>query len=620
MNGEISNNLPDRFIRLHPNSKKPIGNEWQLSPLLSRSEINNHLKGGGNVGFRFGDSYIGFDCDSVELELAIEQLISKPTYIQRSAKRKLPHFFFKAKGFDPEKEIGKKLGLEHNKKSVGEFFCMSNTQFVIAPSIIDGEEYEVVTDFAIAEITKQELMSVLLQFNSQLTKPALEETKILESAGDVDSLSITSIVNLAGLKQNSKGQYHGSNPWHGSTTGDNFYVDPGKNLAYCFHGSCDCAISPIKAVALNEGLIGRCSDSLRGDTFLKARGVATQKYGLQKQTYDQAQYNNQFKEPEQKNVKVEVICADDAVKRNTKVPYLIQDLIAEGDNILSGGLSGSLKTLGRMNQAICISKGLKYLGKFKTRQKNVLMILAETNPLFNSLMLKAMRKGLGVRKTPNLWLIERKSCGDLMQSGFRNEVLRIVREKNIGYLLLDTINPLTPEINDNAAQEVVRIFKRVLFPFQEAGLTTEYLMHTDKKGVDILGSIKWRANSENVFFFERNGLNPDVVVSNLKNRLGECPNQHLHFDFIKPNNQLKEIKVRLDKVEGFGRVAKKKSTQSDKARTEIINLLGKQTLTYTELVKIVNQNTKVSDRTIKNVIEGLTGNVIDNTVEGYKLK
>lgn len=94
---------------------------------------------------------------------------------------------------------------------------------------------------------------------------------------NINSISLSSVVGTMGLKKRGS-EYQGVNPWHGSDTGMNFCYNPSKNVWHCFR--CDCGGSVAKAIALNQGIINSCDESLTKEQFIEVLKVAKEKYGL----------------------------------------------------------------------------------------------------------------------------------------------------------------------------------------------------------------------------------------------------------------------------------------------------------------------------------------------------
>ncbi len=513
----ISKNLPNeaKYLQLIKNTKKPIKQEWTSIPHNLKDKANQLLKQGYGIGFLLGDGYVGVDCDSIELELAVEQLIKTPTYTQKSAGRGMKHFIFKC-NFD------KNLGLKHNNQEVGEILC-SGRQIILAPTKIQDKQYTILNDIPPAEITKEELLSVILQFESKITQKSVTETKKLYEKADIDDLSITSIISTTGMQQDSRGQYFGENTWHGSTTGHNFYINPQKNLAYCFR--CDCAISPAKAIALNEGIISNCSDELRGEDFIKTLEVAKTKYNLKDK--------KELSEKEKQDTPLNFWTIQDYENYKPPKNYIIENLLFPSEIAMNYGQTSSFKSFYNLYQAVCISAGRKFLNKFRTKKQAVGILSAENSIAVDKDRIKKIMRGLRIRKRNiPLYILPRSDCFDILNLKFKAKLIKSIQKKNIKLLFLDTINPLTPEIDDNKARDVTRTFNEFLKLLADVyGVSVVFLHHTDKQGKAFLGSTKWKANCDCVTRIERNGLKESFSLYNEKNRTGETNTLKINIMF-----------------------------------------------------------------------------------------
>lgn len=96
---------------------------------------------------------------------------------------------------------------------------------------------------------------------------------------DINSLSITSIISMSGLKKRGK-EYQGSNVWHGSSSGSNFCVNTITNEWFCFR--CNSGGSISEAIALNKGIIRTCDQKLTPDQFKEVLEIARNEYGLKR--------------------------------------------------------------------------------------------------------------------------------------------------------------------------------------------------------------------------------------------------------------------------------------------------------------------------------------------------
>lgn len=587
----ISEHLPDnRYVQLRRGEKKPLKNSWTTATPLSKQQAQQLLLKGFNIGFLLGAGYVAIDCDHPKLEAAVESLLPE-TYTQLSARRGLKHFIYKVRGFD------KNLSLTLDGKPMGELLC-SGKQLVLAPSQFSGKYYTIIKDCVVTEIDREQLVSVLIQFNSQLNQQITEEKKQSQN-GDVDYLSITSIVPLTGFSVNSKGQYHGVNPWHGSSTGDNFYVDPSKNLAYCFR--CGVAISPIKAVALNAGIITSCSDQLRGADFVKARDIAIQRFNMDP---SQPQTIQPEESPELKFWTVK-----DYIEYRPSKDFIIQGLAYPSEISMCYGEPGSMKSLNMLYKAVCISKGRDYFGKFKTKKQNVAVLSAENSKAVDRDRILKILRGLGIRKKQiPLWILPRDQCGDVLHPSFKANLVKFILDNRITVLFLDTINPLTPEIDDNAARDVTRVFNSLFKELSDIGVYLEFLHHTDKRGNSFLGSTKWKGNADNVSRIERPELENIFTIHNEKNRQGESNTLRVCVNFLDDRITFSLLEESQPSI--FKKVGKRRNSAVEKQKSSILEFLT-QPLSRTALIQVLKENNQFSSSaTLDRALKQLCGDKI----------
>ena len=151
----------------------------------------------------------------------------------------------------------------------------------------NGNYYTVVNDIPLAELTKEQLFSAMKPFmkdvaeeESRALEELKEQNKKYAQDSDINSIAITSVLSLSGFRKSSKGEYFGSNPWHGSSTGMNFWINPSKNVAKCWR--CDCGLNVAKVIALENKIISTCSEKLTKSQFMEVLKIAQEKYGLVK--------------------------------------------------------------------------------------------------------------------------------------------------------------------------------------------------------------------------------------------------------------------------------------------------------------------------------------------------
>jgi len=124
---------------------------------------------------------------------------------------------------------------------------------------------------------KNKIPDLILQRVFDAERPVLPKRDY--DGDDINSISITSVVPMSGLKKRGQ-EYQGANPWHGSDTGMNFTINPNKNVVYCFR--CGEGFGVAKAIALNKGIISNCDDDLSAAQFKEVLDIAREDYGLKK--------------------------------------------------------------------------------------------------------------------------------------------------------------------------------------------------------------------------------------------------------------------------------------------------------------------------------------------------
>lgn len=624
---KLSKNLPDeqRYIKIKKHTKRPIGFKWNDSEnLLNKKQATEWLKVNESVGFCLGNGYVCIDCDRLELQQVAEDSIKTKTYTQISGKRELNQYIFKCLGFEEN------LDLKYKGESVGQILCKGK-QVILAPSkykitaqdvkkepelnLILGEkkQYKTLNDIPIAEIPIEEIMKVVLAFENKFVDKAESTLKTYkpENNSEIDNLNILSVISTTGMEKDNQGRYFGSNPYHSSTTGHNFWITPSKNLAYCFR--CDTAISPAKAIALNEGIINNCSDRLKGEDFIKVIEIAKQKYGLNTNQLNDIQTNNSFSKKEQEKPELHFWNFKDYENYREPKNYIIEGLDYESEIGMNYGQTGSLKSINMLYKAICISSGKKYLGKFRTKKKAVCILSAENSISTDKERLFAIRRGLNIRKKDTeLYILPRHECQDLLHFGFKGSLFDFLKEKNIKVLFLDTINPLTPELDDISTRDVTKLFNEFLKPCSEMGVRVEFLHHTDKQGKQFLGSMKFKANCDSVTRIERDDLSNTFKLYNEKNRRGETNTLDIQIEFIKDsNNKLKKINVIL--VDDSGKpeiyVKRKKPSKTARFKTELLKSIPENLdISRSEIMQIYSKDIeagKISMPTIDRYLKEL---------------
>jgi len=262
-----------RFIRVSPQNKNPIDQEWQKTENL-RTPIDvvlkAHLRSGGNYGVVGGQGLTIIDADTPELDEILEQALP-PTFKVRSPGSRLPHRYYLT-------DLNKPLRLRNDAgANIGDI--QGPGKQVLGPGSIhpNGKPYEIVDDRELAFVGKAALKEAL----SEWLVPE-KEIQEIESAAKHESttypdLTISRVIEKYGIQLDHKqgDEFYGVHPQHGSGTGRNFWINTTKNVWHCFR--CSAGGGPLSLIAVIEGIIP-CEEAtkggIQGDKFVKVLRAA----------------------------------------------------------------------------------------------------------------------------------------------------------------------------------------------------------------------------------------------------------------------------------------------------------------------------------------------------------
>lgn len=266
------------------------------------------------------------------------------------------------------------------------------------------------------------------------------------------------------------------------------------------------------------------------------------------------------------------------LKDNNK--FIIKDIMQPKDIAMRFGQSGSFKSLEMLYRAICIASGRKYLDKYRTKKQPVLILSAENSVFTDKKRIRGVLSGLKLRKKDfELYIIPRQECGDILDENYKNRLFKLIKELAIKVLFIDTINPLTPMLDDNSAKDVTSIFNEFLKPLSELGCYVEFLHHTDKKGNNFLGSTKFKANCDTVFRIERKGGDDTFFIYNEKNREGEKNTLNIKVTF-------EDHKTFFELLDDTKKANFNKKAKGNPKQNELINTIIGLDLNYGKFFEI----------------------------------
>jgi hypothetical protein len=117
--------------------------------------------------------------------------------------------------------------------------------------------------------------------------------------------------------------------------------------------------------------------------------------------------------------------------------------------------------------------------------------------------------------------------------------------------------------------------------------------------------MKFRANSDVVYFIDRKGLEPKYTIYNEKNREGEIGSLEIGVEFINNKRETKEIRFTLLKQSeqrGIGTV--KRKTKAQLFEEKILQIVSNTPISRGELIKQCNDigSIPVMDKVLKELI------------------
>jgi len=257
-----------RFSKVEFRSKRPFEKNWVRKP-YTYEQIQEHIRGGTNYGVLCGYGGLAVpDADRPELEEAMASFLPQTFTVRTGGGG--THFYY----FCPE--VHRRIVLEKDGVHYGE--VQSFGQQVVGPGSIhpNGSRYTIENDLPIQPVSLDQLITALKPFlkesRTKTTLPLPRNTIYSE----ISAIPIATVIDVSRFKRASNGELYGPNPWHGSTTKMNFWINEQKNVAYCFRHNC--GISVIKAIALNEGFVTECDEYLSRAQYSQVMIIAKNEY------------------------------------------------------------------------------------------------------------------------------------------------------------------------------------------------------------------------------------------------------------------------------------------------------------------------------------------------------
>lgn len=518
-----------------PLGKAPFEKEWTKKGYsFADTRLLNHFSKGKNIGIIGGYGNLRIlDIDNVELGKEFEKKLNTFTIKTGSGGK---HFYLKS-DYDVNRVLINKQGeLRAN-----------DYQVVSYPSRHpNGNLYEIINDTSILEISKEDLLKLIEPYLCEEKKTIQQELKNDTSRSGKEFRKIIALLYDRKSKEEIFEEMRAYSKWNDS--GDDY-----KNL-----------------------------------TFQKAEDYVLQQKGKSVESN-----NKTFEEP----LTIQELMGNLKKKRNP----IIKNFVEENAIHTFYGNTGSLKSFLLIYMSVCIASGKPFLNHYKTRKCPVLYLSGENHVDLEAERVNAIAKGLKInikrRAYKNIQFkhFSRKQI-KLLNNNFYYEHLRETIEKNkIKVLVLDTLSVMTLDVNDNASQEIMKIFSEKLFPLvDEFGLSIIIIAHSQKTGKDYLGSVKNKGSVDLFFKVVREG---NIIKLNCeKGRRGEH-NCEIRVDLITHKDTDKPIKSItfnfLSESEGIIKEKEKQdiSNKIEQAKELILGELeGGDELSFTDLLKICANN------------------------------
>lgn len=520
-----------RFCRVKKGTKKPFEDDWNNKP-YTYDEISKYFPQ-ENYGVLCGYcNLVVIDCDNSDFAFMVQNIFPE-TYTVKTGNGGF-HFYFQLNdGEKLDKKIILKLD-DDSQQHLGEVQTWGTQVVGVYCLHPNGNTYELFDDKPITKIPLNMILKNLQGYFKQVSTAQQERTYEQQEVSDIDSLSITSIFNTAGMRSNNKGEYFGCHPIHGSTGGMNFWLNSNKNIWHCFR--CNSGGGVLAAIAVQEGLIN-CSDSkagsIRGHLARECILIARHKYGF---TGDFKSHSTkegdtaQQKKEEKKKEDYKLIWDDEL--ENYKVDekeWIVDKLIPSKAVCIITGKRGTMKTFFTLLLSYSVASGSQFLDKFKTSQGKVIYLDKENGINIMKNRTKMLKKGFekNGHKYPIGFICFSQIKLDKL--GGIAAIEEVIEHHKPRLLVIDTYRR-SVGFDENDAGKVSELFVDTLRPIVEKNNISVILIHHNRKSAtnhgevsdemdELRGSSDLANYADLIIKLERHGNK--IVIKQLKNRNAE---------------------------------------------------------------------------------------------------
>ena len=263
-----------RFIKVRSKTKRAFENGWHKTANYTYKELKDWLAEGNNYGVIGGHgNLLIIDADTSEMINVLEKRFPK-TFTVTTGKGK--HYYYNCEGWEKKQILyhPTKLDKDGEQEHLGE--VQWNLQYVVGPGSIhpSGKVYK-------ANETKITKLDIDLAHDVLGRYKKIKKEKVSDSEKKKAVLiDILDVVDVNGFEQ-SGDEYHGTHPGHGSSNGNNFFVNAKKGEWHCYRHNTGGGV--LNLIAMKEGLM-KCGDcipgALKGVTFKKLAKIVKEKYKI----------------------------------------------------------------------------------------------------------------------------------------------------------------------------------------------------------------------------------------------------------------------------------------------------------------------------------------------------
>jgi len=643
---ELWGNYPDiKFCRVMGRTKKPFEKDWP-NKHYSFDEINTFVENGENYGVLAGPGdLVIIDSDEPEVYEKVKDMLPETLTVKTG---KGHHSYFFCDG------IKEKIILTAHDKHWGE--VQSYGTMVVGPGSThpSGSKYEVLltraekgsgkTSHPIATITHPQLLSAIKSFDKSFVeaeKAALFEQNNYDFDNvDIDQIKITDVWEPAGtVKDGKDGEVYGEHPVHGSSTGMNFFMNPGKNTWKCFR--CNSGGGALSAIAVKYGIMD-CSEcvpgALRDEKVKQAIEIAkdngwgvVEDLSFQPQTFSQIADPDFVKEQIQKKERpkpkeVELLVRQFGDFKNLKkdTSFFVKDFILPKTVTMLYSPPGQFKSFLALYLAMCVANGKDWLG-LETKENSVLYLDGENNDQILKDRLEKLYLGHNFEKEEfPLYIIKRGTLMDNKKNihlGWLNALAKVIRQKKTKILFIDTLHRYCG-YDENSSDDINKLYTDIFQPLiEEFGISIVFLHHSSKAG-GYRGSGDFLGMVDTAYSVSRITSRPGEAVSgftfkNEKNRAGE---QELITGQIEfGENDIKIVPTKISRTED-----QKVFDNAAKEMEDIVSVFEKHILLRKAdiIAKLEAVGVEIADRTLTRRLKELvdSGKIIYNKGErGYEI-